>query len=94
MVSVVRKQRQTLADFFEWIWERTARGSAAEADARTQALHHRAIETVRDALEAQVLRIRGLHLVLPERLHLDDVLGSTHAVMVTVRLFSHLRRSA
>ena len=34
-----------------------------------------------DALNAQVLRIRGLHLILPERLHLDDVLV-LHACMV------------
>lgn len=74
-------RKPTLANFFEWIGERTAGDSTAEAYARSHRLHHRAIETMGDALDAQVLRIRGLHLILLERLHLDNVLV-LHACMV------------
>lgn len=36
-----------------------------------------------DSVDAQVLRVRGLHLILLEWLHLDDMLG-VHACMVVV----------
>jgi len=80
-----------LSDFFEWIGERAARDGAAKADARSQRLHHRAIEAVGDSLDAHILRIRGLHLILPERLHLDNaVLGrATNMAMLGGDVFGH-----
>jgi hypothetical protein len=40
-----------------------------------------------DTTDAHVLRIRGLHLILLERLHLDDVPGRiTRGVLITGEL--------
>jgi hypothetical protein len=77
------QRKLTLANFFEWIGERTTWDSTAEAYARSERLHHRAIETVGDGLDAHVLRVRRLHLILLEWLHLDDMLGD-HACMVVI----------
>lgn len=79
--------KPTLADLFERIGERTAGDGTAEADARTQTLHHCAVEAVGDGVDAHVLRVRGLHLILLERLHLDDVLGGIGMAVVIARNF-------
>ena len=63
-----------MPNFLEWIGERAARDGAAKANARSQRLHHRAVETVGDATDAHILRVRGLHLVLLEWLHLDNAM--------------------
>jgi fatty-acid desaturase len=80
-----------LPNFLEWIGERAARDGAAKADARSQRLHHRAVETVGDAADAHILRVRGLHLVLLEWLHLDNaMLGwATKMALVCDDIFGH-----
>jgi hypothetical protein len=79
-----------LADLFERIGARTAGGCTAEADARSQRLHHRAIEAVGDGLYTDVLRVRGLHLILLERLHLDEMPAwGTSTVLVAGNIFGH-----
>jgi len=70
----INLRKLTLADFFEWVGERAARDGTAKADARSQRLHHRAVEAVGDAVDAHILRVRGLHLILLERLHLDNAM--------------------
>jgi hypothetical protein len=84
-------RKLTLPDFFEWVGERAARDGTTKADARSQRLHHRAVEAMGDAADAQILRVRGLHLVLLERLHLDDaILGwATNMAMLGVDIFGH-----
>lgn len=85
MEHVGNHQRKlTLADFFEWIGEGTTGDSAAEAYTRSERLHHRAIEAVGDGLDAHVLRVRGLHLILFEWLHLDDMPRVHHARVVVL----------
>lgn len=80
-----------MPNFLEWIGERAARDGAAKADARSQRLHHRAVETVGDAADAHVLRVRGLHLFLLEWLHLDDMLGwaTDDMALVCDDIFGH-----
>ena len=86
-----QRRKPTLADLFERIGERTAGDGTAEADARTQPLHHCAVEAVGDGVDAHVLCVRGLHLILLEWLHLDDVLGwgIGMAVVIAGYVFSH-----
>ena len=87
----INPRKLTLSDFFEWIGERAARDGTAKADARSQRLHHRAVKAVGDRLDAHILRVRGLHLVLLERLHLDNaMLGrATNMGMVRGDIFGH-----
>jgi hypothetical protein len=56
----VGSRKPTLADLFEQIGERTAGDSTAEANARTQPLHHCAVEAMGDSVDAYVLCVRGL----------------------------------
>ena len=79
------QKKRTLANFFERIGERTAGDSAAEADARPQGLLHGTIKPVGNATYTHVLRVRGLHLILPEWLHLDDMLRGKGCGLVITR---------
>jgi len=47
---------------------------------------------VGDGADAHVLRVRGLHLILLERLHLDDVLGCGIGMAVGIAgyVFGHM----
>jgi len=76
-----------LANLLERIRARATWDSTDETDARPERLHHGAVETMGDGLEAQVLRVRGLHLILLEWLHFDDVFGGN--TVITRNVFSH-----
>jgi len=80
---------RTLANFLERIWAGTAWDGTKEPDTRPECLHHGAIETVVDVPEAQILRVRGLHLILLEWLYFEYSLGGSN--VVTRNVFGHYR---
>lgn len=88
-MSCDQSKKPTLANFFERIREGTTRDSTTEADARSQRLHHRAIEAVGDGADAHVLRVRGLHLILLEWLHLDHMLSRVARVVIAVNVLGN-----
>lgn len=66
---------RSLLDVSERVGEGAAGHGAEETDAVTQAMHRRAVETVRDISRTEILSIGRLHLAPLQGLDVNDVLG-------------------
>jgi hypothetical protein len=75
MSKSLDKSDRSLLNASEWVGKGAAGNGTEETDARTQAMHHGTIDSVRNLSRTEILSVRRLHLAPLQGLDVNDVLA-------------------